>query len=184
MQEKIITIYCLCDEFLRAYAYKEDPLCDNIRVKRCRLYQGEAFRGKVASKRRFFYGLKVHLLITASGQPAEMLLAPASVADITGLRCLPLDLAVGAQVYADAAYTDYAFEDGLKEVADISLMAQRKKNSKRPGWVRYVNDQARKRIETTFRLTASRFAKSIHAVTAHGFELKVFLTVLAFAITG
>ena len=65
-------------------------------------------------------------------------------------------------------------------------MAQRKKNSTRPvpGWIRYVNDQARKRIETTFSLIAKRFAKSIHAVTPRGFALKVFLTVLAFAITG
>jgi hypothetical protein len=49
------------------------PVCDNIRIQRCRLYprkcHGEAFRGYVASKRRLFlysvfYGLRVHLVIT------------------------------------------------------------------------------------------------------------------------
>ena len=178
MQEQIITIYCVCDEFLKAYGHKQDPqarmsdaeimtvalvaatffvgnhersrvflyehgyiptmlsrsrfnrrlhalpdtlwqalfyvlgeaakqsnptgeymvdsfpvpVCDNIRIWRCKLYQDEAYRGKIASKKRFFYGLKVHLLIAGNGQPVEMVLAPGSVADITAFRGLPLDL--------------------------------------------------------------------------------------------
>ncbi len=42
--------------------------CDNIRIRRCKLYppqeHGKAFRGYVASKRRYFYGLRVHLVTT------------------------------------------------------------------------------------------------------------------------
>ena len=30
------------------------PACDNIRISRSRLYQGEAWRGKIASKHRYF----------------------------------------------------------------------------------------------------------------------------------
>ena len=153
MQEKIITIYCLCADFLIAYGYKDDPqtqmttaevmtvalvaaeffggnqersrlflkefgyiprmlcksrlnrrlhaisdtlwqalfallaeiakqtnpeqeyivdsfpvpACDNLRILRCRLYRAKAFRGRVASKRRFVYGLKVHLLSRLPG---------------------------------------------------------------------------------------------------------------------
>ena len=40
------------------------PVCDNIRIKRCKLFPGEEHRGYCASKRRYFYGLKVHLVIT------------------------------------------------------------------------------------------------------------------------
>ena len=54
------------------------PVCDNIRIRRCRLYRfartGGAPRGHVASKRWFVYGLRVHLLITATGLPVEALL--------------------------------------------------------------------------------------------------------------
>lgn len=272
MQEKIITIYCLCADFLQAYGHKDDPqvqmstaevmtvalvtatflvgnhqasrlflwehgyiptmlsksrlsrrlhaipdtlwqalfallgeiaqqtnatqeyivdscpvpVCDNIRIARCHLYQGKEHRGYCASKRRYFFGLRVHLLITATGKPVEVLLAPAAEADIRAFRCLGLDLTAGAEVYLDAAYGDYRFEDTLRQVADITLAAQRKKNSKRPhpGWVNYLCEQKRKRVETTFSQITERFARSIHAVTARGFELKVFLTVLAFAITG
>ena len=34
------------------------PVCDNIRISRSRLYQGEGWRGKIASKHRYFYGTK------------------------------------------------------------------------------------------------------------------------------
>ena len=37
-------------------------VCDDIRIRRCKLYppreHGRAFRGYVASKRRYFYGLR------------------------------------------------------------------------------------------------------------------------------
>jgi len=62
-------------------------VCDNIRIRRSKLYplqeHGEAFRGYIASKRRYFYGLRVHLVSTASGEPVEFTLAAASEADIS-----------------------------------------------------------------------------------------------------
>ena len=36
------------------------PVCDNYRIRHCRLYQGKAFHGKIASKWRYFYGLRRH----------------------------------------------------------------------------------------------------------------------------
>jgi hypothetical protein len=35
--------------------------CDNYRIPRSKRYHGEVWRGRQASKRRYFYGLKVHL---------------------------------------------------------------------------------------------------------------------------
>lgn len=74
------------------------PACDNIRIRRCRLYRGGGWRGYCASKRRFFFGLRIHLIITAAGRPVEGRLAPASVADIAAFRALPLELPEGAEV--------------------------------------------------------------------------------------
>jgi hypothetical protein len=39
-------------------------------------------------------------------------------------------------------------------------------------------------METTFSQLTERLARSIHAVTPRGFELKVFLTVLTYTILG
>ena len=273
-QEQIITIYCLCDDFLRAWGYRDEPqaqmttaevmttalvapalftgnqersrvflsehgyikamlsrsrlnrrlhqvpealwqalfhllaqvhqqmnggqeyvadsmpvpVCDNIRISRSRLYprrrHGEKYRGYCASKRRYFYGLRVHLVITATGQPVEVALAPASEADITALRGMTLPLPEGARVFADAAYLDGADEAIAAEAAQIALTAQRRSNSRAPlpPWVAYLCDRTRKRVETTFSQIAARMARSIHAVTPRGFELKAFLSVLAYSI--
>ncbi len=55
------------------------PVCDNIRIRRCRIYpleeRGKAFRGYIPSKRRYFYGLRVHLLASGAGEPVEFSLA-------------------------------------------------------------------------------------------------------------
>ena len=45
--------------------------CDNIRIPGAKLYAEERFRGYLPSKKRYFYGLKVHLLVTKDGQPVE-----------------------------------------------------------------------------------------------------------------
>ena len=63
--------------------------CNNIRIRRAKLYQDETYRGYQASKRRYFYGLKIHLIVTSAGQPVERVLTPDSVNDgqvLEGLR--------------------------------------------------------------------------------------------------
>jgi hypothetical protein len=112
------------------------PVCDNVRIRRCKLYppreHGEAFRGYVASKRRYFYGLRVHLVTTGAGEPpVEFCLAAASEADIGLFEESYLDLPEGSIICADKGYTDHRYEDLLEEVG-LQLKAQSKKNSKRP----------------------------------------------------
>ena len=57
----------------------------------------------------------------------------------------------------------------------------RKKNSKRPvpPYVAYLQARGRKSVETTGSLIARLLPKSIHAVTAQGFDLKVMRVVRA-----
>ena len=164
------------------------PACDNYRICRSRLYprrkHGEAFRGYVASKRRYFYGLRLHLLTTTDGLPVEMMLAPGSEADIAAFRRLPLDLPPGATVLADKGYLDQ-HEEALLQDAGLRLLALRRANSRTPlpSWLTYLVQHKRKRIETVFSQIAAVLGRTIHAVTPRGFELKVFLTVLAYTIT-
>jgi len=170
------------------YVVDSFPLavCDNYRIPRCRLYHGEAFRGYLASKKRYFFGLRLHVVVTALGQPVDLVLAPGADADIAALKRLHLDLPDDSTLYGDKAYTDYVCEDVLNEDTTITLIALRKRNSKRPmdGCVRYICQHVRKRIETSFSQMADYFAKRIYAITSRGVELKAFLAVLAFSICG
>ena len=74
-------------------------------------------------------------------------------------------------------------EDLMAE-ADVYLLPLRKKNSLRPipAYLTYLQASIRKIVETTGSLLESLLPKSIHAVTAQGFELKLALFVLACSI--
>jgi len=159
------------------------PACDNYRICRSKRYKGEVWRGLQASKRRYFYGLKLHLMVTERGQPVEFFLTPGSYSDTQAMKWFQYDLPEGAWVTGDKAYTDYLMEDIFQE-AQRCLLPLRKSNSKRPvkPWVHYLQASYRKIIETTGSMIEKLLPKSIHAVTARGFELKVGIFVLACSI--
>ncbi len=158
-------------------------VCDNIRIRRNKIYGNEAYRGYQASKKRYFYGVKIHLLVTKDHQPVEFFLSPGAFTDPEALAQFDYDLPEGAQVFADKAYTNYLVEDRLQE-AGILLAPDRKKNSKRPmpPWLCFFLRLYRNQVETAGSLIERLLPKSIHAVTAKGFELKVSLFVLASSI--
>ncbi len=170
---------------LKIYLMDSFPVhvCRNIRMKRCKIYQDEQFWGYVSSRDEYFYGLKVHALMTESGIPAEIFLSPGSYADVSTLYDFSFHVPSGSVIYGDRAYNAYAVEDSL-EKTDIHLKPARKNNSKRK-YESLAEDGIkiiRKRVESVFSAIKQRFPAHIYAVTPHGFELKVFLFILAYGI--
>jgi hypothetical protein len=192
IKDLLLTLFACLGEHWKAlnsestYSLDSFPIaaCDNIRIPRAKLYQGEAYRGYIASKKRYFYGVRIHMLVTQAGQPVEFFLLPGAWSDDHGLHYFNFDLPEGSTIYGDKAYNDYDEEDDLQETAEIALHPLRKKNSKRPfpPWVRYLQHCRRKIVETTGSLIENLLPKHIHAVTQTGFELKVVLLVLATSI--
>lgn len=168
------------------YALDSFPvaLCDNIRIARCRLVQGSEFRGYIASKRRYFYGIRVQVVVTVGGIPVEFCILPGATCDIEGLAELPLAVPRGAQVAADAAYTFYEWEDALARDDGVCLLVGRKRNSKRRDVAaRHDYKQwLRRRIETVFGEITKLFPKKIHATTLSGFILKITLFLFAYQV--
>ena len=168
------------------YALDSFPvaLCDNIRSQRCRLAQGARWRGYLASKRRYFYGVRVQVVVTVEGWPVEFSILPGRLSDLEGLSHLPLSLPAGTEVAADAAYTYYEWEDALLERDGISLLVGRKTNSKRrdaPA-IHDYKQWLRRRVETVFGEITKLFPKKIHATTLSGFILKLSLFLFAYQI--
>jgi hypothetical protein len=79
--------------------------CDNYRIPRSKRYRGEVWRGRQASKKRYFYGLKLHLMVTQHGQPVEFFFTPGSSSDTSALKQYDFDLPQDAWVIGDKAYT-------------------------------------------------------------------------------
>lgn len=84
----------------------------------------------------------------------------------------------------DKGFLDRGLETDLKADANIHLLVPRRKNRKEQldDLVQWGAGSLRKQVETTFSPLAERLARSIHAVTLHGFERKVFLMVLTYTI--
>lgn len=161
------------------------PVCDNIRISRSKIFQGEDFRGYIASKRRYFYGIRVHIIVTASGEPVEFMIAAGAESDITVFKQHKFDLPEGSICYGDKAYNDYEFEDLLLESVGVILKPIRKKTSHRaegnPAARRAIS-YLRKKVETSFSRMTQLFPKTIHAVSSKGFVLKIISFILVFAI--
>lgn len=159
-------------------------VCDNIRISRCKLLKGKQWRGKQCSMRRYFYGVKVQVLVNSLGIPVEFGFVPGSESDVQALKKLPLAVAAESKIYGDSAYTDYQAEDDMKEADMIQLMIGRKSNSKRPDepWIRFIKEHMRKGIETSFSEIKALFLRKIHAVTFKGFLLKLVMFIVAFTL--
>ncbi|MEZ4706683.1 MAG: IS982 family transposase [Caldilineaceae bacterium] len=160
------------------------PVCDNIRISRCKLYQDEDYRGYKSSKKRYFYGLKIHMLVSETGRPIEFFLTCGDFSDTSGLELFDFDLPPGSLVIGDKAYNYYLIEDHLED-QDIQLRPIRKKNSTRPveGWVHFFQQHYRQAVETAGSMIERLLPKSIHTTSTASFELKVVLFCLASSIS-
>lgn len=160
------------------------PVSDNIRIRRSRLVRGEQWRGRWATHRRYFYGVKVQVLTTEEGIPVELAFLPRAAHDTPGLDVLPLSLPEGSELFMECGYTDYGAEDVAREFEAGTFSVQRKRNSRR--WDEpsraYYKQLMRKRIETGFSQMKAMFPHHIHAPSFRGFLLKVSLFVIAFAL--
>lgn len=103
------------------------PVCRNTRIKRCKIYKGNDFHGYCASKKEYFFGLKVCLIVTEAGQPVEMLLVPGAATDITALGSMDLNLPEQSTIFGDSGFLDRPFETALRQEAGLNLVVPRRK---------------------------------------------------------
>jgi len=156
-------------------------ICQNIRIINSRIIQGTEYRGYCASKRTYFYGFKVHMIVTSNGIPVEFTFTTGNKHDLDGLKQMPVNLPEGSELLADCAYTDYLLEEMLADNG-VKLLAARKNNSKKKHnpCTEYLISIGRKQVETTFSDIAKYMPKKIHAVTDNGFLIKLIMFIWAY----
>jgi len=155
--------------------------CDNIRILRSKLLRGKKWRGYTASMRRYFYGVKVQLLISRTGVPIRFCFVPGKQGDAKALERMIKGLPAESRIYADSAYTNYMVEDMMRNNHFIFLRSQRKHNSKRPDSAleAKLTTTRRKQVEAIISNIKKMFPKTIHAVTLNGFLIKLTLFIFA-----
>lgn len=157
------------------------PICHNIRITRCRIAQDPKYKGYNSSKKQYFYGLKVHAIVSTTGIPISFEWTPGSVHDITAFKNMNMHAIEEGTLYGDAAYMDYSLEDQLTE-AGLKMIVDRRKNSTRPLSQERAREFSLKRrmVETCFSGIMKLFPRTIHAVRLSGLVLKLTLFIAGF----
>ena len=70
--------------------------CAKSRIDRHKIFVGKEYLGYAPSKKRYFCGLKVHMVVTVQGDPVELNIRPASENDLSVLWKMNLDLPKGS----------------------------------------------------------------------------------------
>lgn len=156
--------------------------CENIRIKRAKILSGEENRGYIASKRVYFYGLRVHIITDDEAFIHEFVIVTGGSHDLNGWANLSLYfLKEGDEVISDRGYTCYGWEEEM-EREGIRWRAIRKKGSRR-----YEGDEeesrkkrARRIIESVGSVLRLYFGKRVQAVTLRGFLLKIMMAIVSY----
>ena len=90
------------------------PLCQSVRNYRAHIFNGLADTGYNASKQLWFYGFKVHMLVTLSGYILNYVVTPASVHDIRAVEDL-LENCRQPYILADLGYLSRKLREHLDQ---------------------------------------------------------------------
>lgn len=162
------------------------PCCQKSRIDRRKLFRSKGHLGFSASKKQYFCGIRVHMIVTITGKPMEWFFAPGAESDLNILWRMNLDLPANAILYADGAYNCFELEDILKEDERILLMAKRGKRVKnrlRPAEDEKMISSKRQIVETTFSCITHMLPRSIIVRTEQGFLIRVICAILAYSFS-
>jgi DDE family transposase len=180
---------------LRMYLRKSETeyfIVDSFPVKayeshksfRARIFREKIYHGYSASKKSYFFGIKVHMIVDENGVPMEFCFTPGSLSDLEGFKNLSCDLPPTSTLLGDRAYTHYSLEEDLLDIMRIKFVPKRKNNSKKQHTKEqeFILSLKRNRIETTFSGIVSKMPRYIRARTKNGFYIKVALFIIAYLI--
>jgi DDE family transposase len=166
------------------------PLCACYRIHQSNQPVECSSFGRCASKRSFFFGLRPHLLITASGFIVDLILAPGHCADVTALglyldECLEYDRNLVGQIWLlDKGYRSQRLVRLAHERLGLTLVArqQEPKGEEPTGWQLQL-DALRRPIEGVVSMLTEGFSiEHILATTGIGLYRRAQAKATAFTL--
>ena len=155
-------------------------LCQIQREKRSKLWRDVSLKGYNASKKKFFYGFKVHMVVTTNQEPISCYISEGSMHDTTASYKFLSTLPKNSIVIGDKGYISGRLEKFLAKFG-IELSALKRKNMQEDP-MHKVKRKIRKGVETAFSVITAKFGKVIRATSIRGFLVKLKLFILAYSI--
>ena len=127
------------------------PVCEFGRAHFVKCFKDLASYGYCESKKKTYFGFKLHALVTLEGFITKIVLTPAHIDDREALWEISPQNA-RTIVLGDKGYIGDALAQNLEKQGQMKLMALKRGNSKNPypkpirNWI----SKHRRRIETTF----------------------------------
>ena len=140
------------------------PMCQAIRHGRVNLLRDQgAYFGK--GTKGWFFGFKLHVLATRTGQIVGAVLLPTSYDDRAGARMLASLMAEGSLCLADLGYRGARFQLELYEEEGVPFLTRADIESQR---LKIRHSTIRERVEGIFSSLWERFATRVYSRSWHG----------------
>jgi hypothetical protein len=156
------------------------PLCQPIRNRRAKLFQGIADIGYNATKKQYYYGFKVHMIVSSDGYLLNYLLTKASVHDTQAAEELILDtMPLERFLLADVGYVSRQLHACLESDGyELWTPFRRNMAGAREHNSRHLK-AIRRTIETDFSLLNYYNAENNRARSLVGFQERLEVAILA-----
>ena len=155
-------------------------ICQIQREKRSKLWRDVSLKGYNASKKKYFYGFKVHMVVTTNQEPVSCYISEGSMHDTTASYKFLPTLPTNSIVIGDKGYISGKLESFLAKFG-IELSALKRKNMELDPNQKSKR-KIRKGVETAFSVITAKFGKVIRATSIRGFLVKLKLFILAYSI--
>lgn len=156
------------------------PLCQPIRNHRVSIFQGIANVGYNATKRLYFYGFKVHCIVSSDGYVLNYLVTKASIHDVTAAAELIANTnPKEPYLLGDVGYLSRHLTQDLQQAGYLLWTPWRRNMKGAINHNRRNLKQIRRTIESNFALLAYYNAENNRARSLTGFQERLELAILA-----
>lgn len=149
------------------------PVCQPIRHSRVRVLREDgAYFGK--SSKGWFFGFKLHVVVTTDGLILNAVLTPGNWNDRDAATALVQELATGSVALGDRGYRSDPLQDDIWETDGIVLLTRADAGPEQQSLLCRI----RERVETTFRQLWDRFSTRVAARSWSGLWTSLLLKIL------
>jgi len=151
-------------------------VCKTERSSSCNIYNHRDMKGYNSSKKRWFYGFKVHMVVTTDKEPVNCYISYANEHDATAAKKYLPAMKADSTVIGDKGYVSKKLESFLSKFGVTLNAIQRSNMGEDKDY--FMKRKLRKKVETVFSIITGRFGNVIKATSIDGFltKLKLFIT--------